>query len=109
MSLDTVAFVSLVVSDAPTVSWVPGTTVAVDGGTASFTSAEGYEQLAGLGADAFLEAGDVAFDSLTAHDGLITEVPIGDGTDLALFSTGTAMAVMASTSAWTPTASRRDT
>ena len=85
---DQVAFASLVVSDAPTVSWVPGTTVAVDGGTAAFTSAEGSARLAGLGETANLAAVDAAFDSLTAHDDLITEVPIGDGTDLAMFASG---------------------
>lgn len=85
---DQVAFASLVVSDAPTVSWVPATTIAVDGGTAAFTSAEGSERLGGLGVDANLAALDDAFDSLTAHDGLITEVPIGEGTDLAMFTTG---------------------
>ena len=29
-----------------------------------------------------------AFDSLTAHDDLITETQIGDGLDLAMFTTG---------------------
>jgi hypothetical protein len=85
---DQVAFASLVVSDSPTVSWVPGTTVAVDGGTAAFTSAEGSARLAGLGETANLAAVDAAFDSLTAHDDLITEVPISDGTDLAMFASG---------------------
>jgi hypothetical protein len=85
---DQVAFASLVVSDSPTVSWVPGTTVAVDGGTAAFTSAEGSARLAGLGETANLAAVDAAFDSLTAHDDLITEVPIGEGTDLAMFASG---------------------
>ncbi len=85
---DQVAFASLVVSEAPTVSWVPGTTVAVDGGTAAFTSAEGSARLAGLGETANLAAIDAAFDSLTAHDGLVTEVPIGGGTDLVMFASG---------------------
>jgi hypothetical protein len=85
---DQVAFATLVVSDAPTVSWVPGTTVAVDGGTAGFTSAEGSARLGGLGADANVAALEDAFDSLTAHDDLITEVPIGGGTDLAMFASG---------------------
>jgi hypothetical protein len=72
----------------PGVSWVPGTTVAVDGGTAGFTSAEGSARLGGLGADANVAALEDAFDSLTAHDDLITEVPIGGGTDLAMFASG---------------------
>ena len=62
--------------------------MAVDGGTAGFTSAEGSEILGHLVETGDLGAGEVAFDSLTAHDDLITEVPIGEGLDLALFTTG---------------------
>ena len=87
-AFDQVALASLLASDAPTVSWVRGTTVAVDGGTAGFTSTEGSARLAGLGETANVAFLDAAFDSLTAHDDLITEVPIGDGADLALFTTG---------------------
>ena len=85
---DQVAFASLVVSDAPTVSWVERPAIAVDGGSAGFTSAEGSAYLANLGVDGNLEAVDTAFDSLTAHDDIVTEVPIGDGLDMALFATG---------------------
>ena len=62
--------------------------LAVDGGTAGFTSAEGSERLGGLGETANLATLDAAFDSLTAHASLVTEMPIGDGTDLTLFTTG---------------------
>ena len=84
---DQVAYATVVVSDAPTVSWARRSTIAVDGGTAGFTSAEGSEALGTQGA-AVTDVLDRAFDSLTAHDGLITEFPIGDGLDLAMFSSG---------------------
>ncbi len=83
-----VAFASLVVSDAPTVSWLERPPIAVDGGTAGFTSAEGSAFLANLGEQGNLDAVDTAFDSLTAHDDTVTVVPIGDGLDMALFTTG---------------------
>ena len=79
------------VSDAPTVGWKRGYTVAVDGGTAAFTSLEGSEALGRMiranQADwmAFQQA---AFDSLTAHDDLVTEYGIGGGLNLVMFSTG---------------------
>jgi hypothetical protein len=84
---DQVAYASVVVSDAPTVSWAQRSTIAVDGGTAGFISAEGSEALGTQGA-AVTDVLDRAFDSLTAHDDVITEFPIGDGLDLALFSSG---------------------
>jgi hypothetical protein len=84
---DQVAFATVVVSDAPTVSWVRRTTIAVDGGTASFTSTEGLAALTRLtGGGTDVEA--LAFDSLTAHDGVVTEYPIEGGLDLAMFSSG---------------------
>jgi hypothetical protein len=86
--VDTVALASLVVSDAPTVAWREPVVVAVDGGTAGFTSAEGSEALARLAEDeseAFLIAG---FDSLSAHDHAATELPIGENMNLVMFSTG---------------------
>jgi hypothetical protein len=83
-----VAFASLVVSDAPTVEWKARSTVGVDGGTSGFTSAEVSELLAGMDPDAQEDVIDVAFNSLTAHDNMITEIPIGDDLDMAIFSTG---------------------
>ena len=85
---DSVAYASLVVSDAPTVSWVARSTVGVDGGTAGFTSAEGSELLGRMGEGANLASLDAAFDSLTAQDDIVTEVPIGEGRNLVLFTTG---------------------
>lgn len=85
---DTVAFASVVVSDAPTVSWVARSTVGVDGGTAGFTSAEGSALLGRIGLDANSAVMTDAFDSLTAHDDIVTEMPIGEGSNLAMFTTG---------------------
>lgn len=85
---DQVAFASLVVSDAPTVRWIARSTVAVDGGTAGFTSAEGSDLLGRVIKGTASGSIDRAFDALTAHDGLIATVPLGDGLDLALFTTG---------------------
>jgi hypothetical protein len=83
------ALATVVVSDAPTVSWARRSTIAVDGGTAGFTSAEGLEALTRLGqGSGGTDVVGLAFDSLTAHDGVITEYPIADGLDLAMFTTG---------------------
>jgi hypothetical protein len=86
-----VAFASLVVSDSPTVRWteVPG--VGVDGGTAGFVSAEGSDALGQLIADddaAWSALQEAAFDSLAAHDYLVTDFPIDDTLNMVLFSTG---------------------
>ena len=49
LHFDSVAYASVVVSEAPTVSWVARSIVGVDGGTAGFTSAEGSEMLGRMG------------------------------------------------------------
>jgi hypothetical protein len=87
---DEVAFATVAVSDSPTVSWARRSTIAVDGGTAAFTSAEGLGALKRLGATGTggTDVLDQAFDSLTAHDGVITELPIEGGLDLAMFTSG---------------------
>ena len=88
---DSVVLASLVLSDAPTVTWKQVWLVAVDGGTAGFTSAEGSKALGqAIDADPAAWSFDVfdAFDSLTAHDSLVTEYPIDDATNLVLFTTG---------------------
>ena len=90
-NVESVALASVVVSEAPTTGWKRGYGIAVDGGTAAFTSLEGSQALGRLVADreADWEAfQDAAFDSLTAHDGLVTESPIGDGLDMVTFSSG---------------------
>jgi hypothetical protein len=88
---ETVAFASLVVSDAPTVTWQPAFGIAVDGGAAAFTSAEASDALgamiAGRESD-WMALQEVVSDSLIAHDDLITEYQIGNGLDLVEFSSG---------------------
>ena len=85
---DQVAFATVAVSDAPTVSWARQTSIAVDGGTAGFTSAEGSDELGRMIKAGGTEVGDRAFDSLTAHDDVVTEMPITGGLDLAMFRSG---------------------
>jgi hypothetical protein len=84
---DQVAFATVLVSDAPTMSWARRTTIAVDGGTASVTSTEGLDALTRLNGGG-TDVDGLAFDSLTAHDGVVTEFPIERGLDLAMFSSG---------------------
>jgi hypothetical protein len=90
-SAESVALATVVVSDAPTVGWKRGYTVAVDGGTAAFTPVEGSDALGQMiRADQsdWVVFQQAAFDSLTAHDNLITEYPIPGGLNLVMFSTG---------------------
>ena len=87
-SSDQVAYLTLVVSDAPTARWVATSSVAVDGGTAGFTSAEGSDLLGRMDPAASVDASARAFDALTAHDGIVATVPIGDDLDLALATSG---------------------
>ena len=88
---DDVALASLVTSDAPTVTWREVSVVGVDGGTAGFTSVEGSKALGQLisgDAAAWSAYSFDAFDSLVAHDSLVTESAIDADTNLVLFSTG---------------------
>ena len=86
---DRVAYASLVVSDAATVRWQPTSVIAVDGGTTTFTSAEGASLLvtaaeSGTGS----ESQDSAWDSLAAHDYLGTESAIEGSINLVMTSSG---------------------
>ena len=90
-SAESVALATVVVSDAPTVGWKRGYTVAVDGGTAAFTPVEGSDALGQMiRADQsdWVVFQQAAFDSLTAHDNLITDHGIPGGLNLVMFSTG---------------------
>ena len=86
---DSVALATLVVDRHRPVRWRRIGGVGVDGGVAAFTSREGARA---LGAVAFSDPDsdyfERAFDSLTAHDNTVTELPIGDGLNQVLFSTG---------------------
>lgn len=103
-----VAFASLVVSDAPTVEWKERSTVGVDGGTSGFTSAEAAVLLDRMDPRAQEEVVFRGFDSLTAHNHVITTIPIDD-LDMASSRPGTATAATASTSGSTRAESRRAT
>ena len=86
---DRVAYASLVVSDAATVRWQPASVIAVDGGTTTFTSAEGASLLvtaAESGSGSAVQ--DSAWDSLAAHDYLGTEAAIEGSINLVMTSSG---------------------
>ena len=86
-----VAFVSLVLSDAPTVRWEEADAIAVDGGTATITSIEGrdemnrmfdHDELAAMNLD------EQIFDSMVAHDYLGTEWALSPETNLVRVTSG---------------------
>lgn len=87
-SAESVALATLVVSERPTVRWERATTVGVDGGIAGFSSAEGAQAIAALGEDRWLERYDELGRALEAHGYRVVLARAGEGTDLALFSTG---------------------
>jgi hypothetical protein len=86
-----VAFVSLVLSDAPTVRWEEADAIAVDGGTATITSIEGRDEMNGMFDKDELAAMDLEeqiFDSMVAHDYLGTEWALTPETNLIRVSSG---------------------
>ena len=86
-----VAFVSLVLSDAPTVRWEEADPIAVDGGTATITSIEGRDELNRIFDDDELAATDLdmqIFDSMVAHDYLATEWALTPETNLVQVASG---------------------
>jgi Protein of unknown function (DUF4241) len=86
-----VAFASLVFSDAPTVSWEEGDFIAVDGGSTTITSVEGRDETARLFEDdenAWMDLNQRIFDSSVAHDYLATEFTLTPEANLAYFSSG---------------------
>jgi hypothetical protein len=73
---DSVAFTTLVLSDAPTVRWDEAGAIAVDGGTATITSIEGRDELNRILDDDQIAATNLdmqIFDSMVAHHDLATE------------------------------------
>jgi Protein of unknown function (DUF4241) len=88
---DNVALATLVLSRRPTVRWRYATSIAVDGGTTTITSAEGAAALRDLfdrSQRRWEELSDEMFDSLTAHDYQVTEFSLGHGLNLTMFSSG---------------------
>jgi Protein of unknown function (DUF4241) len=90
--VESVALLSLVLSDAPTVRWEDAGGIAVDGGTTTITSPEGVAALEAL-LDPDREAewwarSEAVWDSLTAHDHLATEADIDGRSNLVMSSSG---------------------
>jgi hypothetical protein len=89
-AFDSVAFASLVLSDAPTIRWEEASVIAVDGGTATITSTEGRDALARAQDDqvAAVDLDTQIFDSMIAHDYLATEWALTPETNLIRVSSG---------------------
>ena len=85
---DDVAFLTLVLSDSPTVRWQPSGAVAVDGGTITLTSVEGRDELMKAQETGSLELSEAIFDSMVAHDYLATEWELTPETNLVQVSSG---------------------
>jgi hypothetical protein len=85
---DDVAFLTLVLSDAPTVRWEPAGAIAVDGGTTTITSVEGRDDLLDVPEAESLEYSEAIFDSMVAHDYLATEWELTPETNLVQVSSG---------------------
>ncbi|HEU5203803.1 MAG TPA: DUF4241 domain-containing protein [Candidatus Limnocylindrales bacterium] len=85
---DDVAFLTLVLSESPTVRWQPSGAIAVDGGTATLTSVEGRDELLNAQEAGPLELSEAIFDSMVAHDYLATEWELTPETNLVRVSSG---------------------
>jgi hypothetical protein len=85
---DDVAFLTLVLSESPTVRWQPSGTIAVDGGTATLTSVEGRDGLLNAQEAGTFELSEAIFDSMVAHDSLGTEWELTPETNLVRVSSG---------------------
>ena len=90
--VESVALLSLVLSDAPTTTWRDAGGIAVDGGTTTITSPEGVAELESL-LELDREAewwahSEAVWDSLTAHDHLVTEADIDGRSNLVMSSSG---------------------
>ena len=86
-----VALATVVLSDHPTVRWRRSGAIAVDGGTAAITSAEGAAALrATFDRDEaqWERRNEQLYDSLTAHDHHVTLFALDDDVDVALFASG---------------------
>jgi uncharacterized protein DUF4241 len=88
---DSVAFATLVLSDAPTVRWEESTAIAVDGGTATITSPEGRDELGRRFDDdeaGWMQLDEDIFYSMVAHDGLGTKWALTPETNLVRVTSG---------------------
>jgi hypothetical protein len=85
---DDVAFLSLVLSESPTVRWQPSGAIAVDGGTTTVTSVEGRDDSLKAQEGGSLELSEAIFDSMVAHDYLATEWALTPETNLVQVASG---------------------
>ena len=88
---DSVAFATLVLSNAPTVRWEEAMDVAVDGGTTTITSVEGREELGRVFEDdqlGSLDLEEAIYYSMVAHESLGTEWKLTPETNLVRVSSG---------------------
>jgi hypothetical protein len=88
---DDVALATLVLSDRTTVRWREATVIAVDGGTATITSAEAAAALRRLfdrDQKRWTDVSDEMFDSLVAHDSEVTEFTVAGNRNLSMFTSG---------------------
>jgi hypothetical protein len=86
-----VALATLVLSNEPTVRWRRTQGIAVDGGTASITSAEGAQKLDRVfrrDEDAWMRQNDLMYDSLAAHDNHVTFFALDGEANIAHFTSG---------------------
>jgi hypothetical protein len=88
---DDVALATLVLSEQPTVRWAFAESIAVDGGSATYTSPEGVAVLSGEVApdvDEWRSLSERIFDSRVAHDYLVTEFGLSPNVNLVEFASG---------------------
>ena len=85
---DDVAFLTLVLSESPTVRWQPSGVIGVDGGTTTVTSVEGRDEFLKAQETRSLELSEAIFDSMVAHDYLATEWELTPETNLVQVSSG---------------------
>ena len=88
---DSVAFATLVLSEAETVRWEEATAIAVDGGTATITSPEGKAEMDRIFEDdqlGSMQLDENIFYSIVAHDGLGTEWPLSPEANLVRVTSG---------------------
>jgi Protein of unknown function (DUF4241) len=88
---DSVAFATLMLSEAPTVRWEEATAIAVDGGTATITSPEGRAELDRIFEDdqlGSMQLDENIFNSMVAHDNLGTEWALSPDANLVRVTSG---------------------
>jgi hypothetical protein len=85
---DDVAFLTLVLSESPTVRWQASGAIGVDGGTTTVTSVEGRDELLKAQETGSLELNEAIFDSMVAHDYLATDWELTPQTNLVQVSSG---------------------